>query len=399
MTDNLLLTFNAGSSTVKIGIFKVDGNRPERIGKAVVDFGTSPLTLHLKEGPEQFELPLKGKAGDDLADLMDEVFRELGTHFDLDAVTSAGHRIVHGGDVFDGPVELTTETIAKVRSLTELAPLHQPQALRMIRAVRHLRPALFQTGSFDTTFHTTQSDLVRRLAIPRAYHDQGIKRYGFHGLSYRYVAGALARTAPDIADGKVVIAHLGSGASLCAIEHGESRDSSMGFSTLDGIPMATRPGWLDPGVLLHFLGPLGKSLEEVEDMLYHKSGLLGVSGFSGDTRELIEDGGAQAREAIDLFTLRIAGEVGRLASTLGGLDALVFTAGIGENQPQIRKSVTEQLLWLGVELDATANEKSALTISTAASRIAVHVIPTDEEQMIAEECLSVLHAKDHPAAS
>ncbi|CDZ57141.1 acetate/propionate family kinase [Neorhizobium galegae] len=399
MTDNLLLTFNAGSSTVKIGIFKVDGNRPERIGKAVVDFGTSPLTLHLKEGPEQFELPLKGKAGDDLADLMDEVFRELGTHFDLDAVTSAGHRIVHGGDVFDGPVELTTETIAKVRSLTELAPLHQPQALRMIRAVRHLRPALFQTGSFDTTFHTTQSDLVRRLAIPRAYHDQGIKRYGFHGLSYRYVAGALARTAPDIADGKVVIAHLGSGASLCAIEHGESRDSSMGFSTLDGIPMATRPGWLDPGVLLHFLGPLGKSLEEVEDMLYHKSGLLGVSGFSGDTRELIEDGGAQAREAIDLFTLRIAGEVGRLASTLGGLDALVFTAGIGENQPQIRKGVTEQLLWLGVELDATANEKSALTISTAASRIAVHVIPTDEEQMIAEECLSVLHAKDHPAAS
>lgn len=399
MTDNLLLTFNAGSSTVKIGIFKVGGGTPERIGKAVVDFGTYPLTLHLKEGPEQFELPLKGEAGDDLAELMDEVFRELGTHFDLDAVTRAGHRIVHGGDVFDGPAELTTETIAKVRSLTDLAPLHQPQALRMIRAVRHLRPALFQTGSFDTTFHATQSDLVRRLAIPRAYHDAGIKRYGFHGLSYRYVAGALAAKAPDIAGGKVVIAHLGSGASLCAIENGISRDSSMGFSTLDGIPMATRPGWLDPGVLLHFLGPLGKSVEELEDMLYHKSGLLGVSGLSGDTRELIEDDGRQAREAIDLFTLRIAGEVGRLASTLGGLDALVFTAGIGENQPQIRKSVTEQLRWLGVELDETANEESALTISTAASRIAVHVIPTDEEQMIAEECLSVLHAKDHPAAS
>jgi acetate kinase len=399
MTDNLLLTFNAGSSTVKIGIFKVDRNRPERIGKAVVDFGTYPLTLHLKEGPEQFDLPLEGEAGDDLAELMDEVFRELGKHFDLDAVTSAGHRIVHGGDVFGGPVELTPETITKVQSLTELAPLHQPQALRMIRAIRHLRPALFQTGSFDTTFHATQSDLVRRLAIPRAYHDQGIKRYGFHGLSYRYVAGALARTVPDIADGKVVIAHLGSGASLCAIENGESRDSSMGFSTLDGIPMATRPGWLDPGVLLHFLGPLGKSVGELEDMLYHKSGLLGVSGFSGDTRELIEDGGRQAREAIDLFTLRIVGEVGRLASTLGGLDALVFTAGIGENQPQVRKSISEQLLWLGVELDATANEESALTISTAASRVAVHVIPTDEEQMIAEECLSVLHAKDHLAAS
>jgi len=398
MTDNLLLTFNAGSSTVKIGIFKVDGGRPERIGKAVVDFGTYPLMLHLKEGPQQFELPLTGEAGDDLAELMDEVFRELGTHFDLDTVTSAGHRIVHGGDVFDGPVEVTTETLAKVRSLTDLAPLHQPQALRMIRAVRHLRPHLFQTGSFDTTFHATQSDLVRRLAIPRAFHDEGIKRYGFHGLSYRYVAGALAAKAPDIADGKVVIAHLGSGASLCAIENGFSRDSSMGFSTLDGIPMATRPGWLDPGVLLHFLGPLGKSVEEVEDMLYHKSGLLGVSGVSGDIRELVSDGRDQAREAIDLFALRIAGEIGRLASTLGGLDALVFTAGIGENQPLVRERIAERLLWLGVELDAAANDRNALRISSDASRIAVHVIPTDEEQMIAEECLSVLQAKDRPAA-
>ncbi|WP_137134331.1 acetate/propionate family kinase [Rhizobium sp. FKY42] len=399
MTDNLLLTFNAGSSTVKIGIFKVDGDRPQRIGKAVVDLATSSLMLNLKEGPEQFERPLKGEAGNDLAGLMDEVFRELHPYFDLDAVNSAGHRIVHGGDVFNGPVELTTATLAKIHPLTKLAPLHQPHALRIIEAVRHLRPKLFQTGSFDTTFHATQSDLVRRLAIPRAYHDQGIKRYGFHGLSYRYVATELAKAAPDIAAGKVVIAHLGSGASLCAIENGMSRDSSMGFSTLDGIPMATRPGWLDPGVLLHLLGPLGKSVKEVEDMLYHKSGLLGVSGFSGDTRELIDNDGSQAREAINLFTLRIAGEVGRLAATLGGLDALVFTAGIGENQPKIRKSVTEQLSWLGVELDGSANEESALTISTAASRIAVHVIPTDEEKMIAEECISVSHSKFNPNAS
>jgi acetate kinase len=398
MTDKLLLTFNAGSSTVKIGIFRMDGDRPERIGKAVVDFASHPMTLQLKEGPAQFELSLEGASGDDLAELMDEVFRELGAHFDLDAVTSAGHRIVHGGDVFDGPVELTTETLAKVRSLTTLAPLHQPQALRMIEAVKHLRPDLFQTGSFDTTFHSTQSDLVRRLAIPRAYHDEGIKRYGFHGLSYRYVAGALPAKAPGIAAGKVIIAHLGSGASLCAMEDGLSRDSSMGFSTLDGIPMATRPGWLDPGVLLHLLGPLGKSVEEVEDMLYHKSGLLGVSGLSGDTRELLENDSEEAREAIDLFTLRIAGEVGRLASTLGGLDGLVFTAGIGENQPEIRKRIAERLLWLGVELDPAANENNAVTISTVASRVAVHVIATDEEQMIAEECLSVLRAKDQTAA-
>jgi acetate kinase len=398
MTDKLLLTFNAGSSTVKIGVFKLDGDRPERIGKAVVDFASHPVTLQLKEGPAQFEVSLEGASGEDLAELMDEVFRELGAHFDLDAVTSAGHRIVHGGDVFDGPVELTTETLAKVRSLTTLAPLHQPQALRMIEAVKHLRPDLFQTGSFDTTFHATQSDLVRRLAIPRAYHDEGIKRYGFHGLSYRYVAGALPAKAPGVADGKVIIAHLGSGASLCAIENGLSRDSSMGFSTLDGIPMATRPGWLDPGVLLHFLGPLGKSVEEVEDMLYHKAGLLGVSGLSGDTRELLENDSEEAREAIDLFTLRIAGEVGRLASTLGGLEGLVFTAGIGENQPEIRQRIADRLLWLGVELDAAANENNAVTISTVASRVAVHVIATDEEQMIVEESLSVFRAKDQPAA-
>lgn len=394
MTDKLLLTFNAGSSTVKIGIFRLDGRQAERIGKAVVDFGSQPPTLHLREGPEQFELPLKGEPGDDLAELISEVFRELGNHFDLDAVEAAGHRIVHGGDIFDGPVELEAETLESIRRLTELAPLHQPQALRLIRAVRHLRPSLFQTGSFDTTFHANQRDLVRRLAIPRAYHDRGIKRYGFHGLSYRYVSGALVAKAPDIADGKVVIAHLGSGASLCAIENGSSRDSSMGFSTLDGIPMATRPGWLDPGVLLHFLGPLGKTLKEVEEMLYHHCGLFGVSGFSGDIRELLKDHGKEAGEAIDLFSFRIAGEIGRLASTLGGLDGLVFTAGIGENQPVIRERIAERLLWLGVELDAAANGRNAIRISTPTSRVAVHVIPTDEEQMIADECLSVLKTND-----
>lgn len=390
MTHPLLLTFNAGSSTVKIGIFEIHDERPVRIGKAVVDFAAQPLRLHLKEGPSQFDLPLKGDAGDDLAELMDEVFTTLIDHFHLDAVAAVGHRVVHGGDVFSSAAELDATAIEKVRALTELAPLHQPQALRLIRAVRHLRPHLFQTASFDTTFHATQPDLVRRLAIPRAYHDRGIKRYGFHGLSYDYVSKELARQAPAIADGKVVMAHLGSGASLCAIENGESRDSSMGFSTLDGIPMATRPGWLDPGVVLHLLGPMGKSMEDVEDMLYHKSGLLGVSGLSGDTRELLEDNGSEAREAIDLFTLRIAGEVGRLASTLQGLDALVFTAGIGENQPVVREGVAERLRWLGVELDSAANRKNALKISSPASRVAVYVIPTDEEQMIAEECVSIL---------
>jgi acetate kinase len=277
--------------------------------------------------------------------------------------------------------------------LTALAPLHQPQALRLIRAVQHLRPTLAQTASFDTAFHSTQSDLVRRFALPRALHDQGIKRYGFHGLSYAFIAAELGRRVPKIAAGKVIVAHLGSGASLCALDGGESRDCSMGFSTLDGIPMATRCGALDPGVLLHLLGPKGRTLRNLEDMLYHRSGLLGVSGISADTRDLLKDERPEAREAIDLFTLRIAGEIGRMTATLGGLDGIVFTAGIGEHQPEIRAAICERLRWLGVALDGKANTTNEPIISTSASSVATFVIATDEEQTIANEALSVLAAE------
>ncbi|SFB09448.1 acetate kinase [Rhizobium sp. NFR07] len=398
MTDSLLVTFNAGSSTVKIGIFGVEDGEPKRIGKAVVDFSAHPLTLEIKEGPQETDIPLRAKSADDLSELMDEVLTALTEHFPLDRMTAAGHRIVHGGDRFDGAAALTKETISEIDALTELAPLHQPQALRMIRAMRQLRPKLFQTASFDTTFHLTQDETVRRLAIPRDLHDRGVKRYGFHGLSYNYVAGALKKQLPGIAERKVVIAHLGSGASLCGIEGGRSRDCSMGFSTLDGIPMSTRPGWLDPGVILHLIGPLGKSITEVEDMLYHKSGLLGVSGISGDTRDLLEDESSAAREALDLLTLRISGEIGRIVSMLGGLDALVFTAGVGEHQPKIRAMIAERLRWLGAAIDETSNEKNALTISSAASRIGLHVIPTDEEQVIAEDCLALLETKQQSPA-
>jgi acetate kinase len=390
---DLLITFNAGSSTVKIGIFAVRAGEPTRIGKAVVDFSAHPLTLEIKEGPQETDIPLKAKSADDLSELMDEVFSALAHHFPLERMSAAGHRIVHGGDQFDGAVALTAKTIGEIDALTELAPLHQPQALRMIRAVRQLRPKLFQTASFDTTFHLTQDETARRLAIPRDLHDRGVKRYGFHGLSYSYVAGALRKQLPEIAERKVIIAHLGSGASLCGIDEGHSRDCSMGFSTLDGIPMSTRPGWLDPGVILHLLGPLGKSVSEVEDMLYHKSGLLGVSGISGDTRDLLDDESETAKEALDLMALRIAGEIGRIASTLGGLDALIFTAGVGEHQPRIRAMISRRLEWLGAAIDETANEKNALTISSTASRIGLHAIPTDEEQVIAEDCLAVLKTK------
>ena len=271
-----------------------------------------------------------------------------------------------------------------------MAPLHQPQSLRLIRAIRHIRPAFRQTASFDTAFHRTQSDLVRRFALPRAFHDEGIKRYGFHGLSYKFIAAELARRVPALAKRKVVVAHLGSGASLCALDQGMSRDASMGFSTLDGVPMATRPGALDPGVVLHLLGQKHLGLSEVESLLYHRSGLLGVSGISADSRELLASVDHHAREALQLFALRIAGEIARLAATLGGLDAVVFTAGIGEHQPEIRRMVCERLAWLGVALDAQANAGNHTMISTSGSRIGALVIPTDEEHEIAEEALSIL---------
>ena len=390
---NLLLTFNTGSSSLKIGLFEWDAQGARRIGKGLVDFSRRPLTFHLTEGPAVFDLRLHAEGGEDLRDVIAEAFEVLGMHFDMAAVRAVGHRVVHGGDQFTGPVRLDEGNIGELDKLVALAPLHQPQALRVIRAVKHLRPTLVQTASFDTAFHATQSDLVRRFALPRALHDQGIKRYGFHGLSYAFIAGELRRRVPDVAARKVIVAHLGNGASLCALDGGESRDCSMGFSTLDGIPMATRCGALDPGVLLHLLGPKARTLRNLEDMLYHRSGLLGVSSISGDTRDLLKDERPEAREAIDLFSLRIAGEIGRMTATLGGLDGIVFTAGIGEHQPEIRAAICDRLRWLGVALDGEANTTSASIISTSASSVATFVIATDEEQIIANEALSVLASK------
>lgn len=387
-TSDLLMTFNAGSSTVKIGLFEIRDRHASRIGKGQVDFRSKPLAFHLTDGPMVFDTPLKSEVTNDLDDVVLEVLTLLAEHFDIDKVRAAGHRVVHGGDRFTGVAIIDDTSLEAIDSLRPLAPLHQPQALRFIRALRRARPHLVQTASFDTAFHATQSDLVRRLAIPRALHDQGIKRYGFHGVSYKFIASQLLGKLPQAS--KIICAHLGSGASLCALENGISRDCSMGFSTLDGIPMATRPGWLDPGVILHLLGERKQSFEDIEDMLYHKAGLLGVSGTSADTRDLLKTDSTEAREAIDLFTLRIAGEIGRMTSTLGGLDGIVFTAGIGEHQAEIRTAIAARLGWLGASIDETANAANAFIISKPESGISMHVIATDEEQVIADEALSVL---------
>ncbi|MGL3606945.1 acetate/propionate family kinase [Rhizobium sp. G187] len=391
MSQKLLLTFNAGSSTVKIGIFarKTDGAR--RIGKGVIDFRAEPLTFHLVEGPTVFDVPLEARTDDLLHDVLEEVFDWLGEHYDLEAVSAVGHRVVHGGDLFGEAVGIDSASLKGIESLVTLAPLHQPQNLRLIRAIAELKPGLPQTASFDTAFHRTQADVIRRFAIPRDWFDKGVKRYGFHGLSYAYIAGALKTLEPQRLGGRAIVAHLGSGASLCAMENGFSLDTSMGFSTIDGVPMATRSGAIDPGVLFHLMDAHGLTAKQVEEMIYRQSGLLGLSGgISADSRVLLETAAPAAREALDVFTFRIAGEVARLAASLGGLDTLVFTAGIGENQPAIRSAVVERLQFLGAVLDDAANGRNDPVISTPESRIVIRVIATDEEQVIADDCQALV---------
>lgn len=392
MPDELLLAFNCGSSTIKAGLFSCAGGKPKGIADGAIDFRKVPFRFKMKANDKNFDEPLDAKKPDDLPVIAKQAFEVLSKHFDMKKLKAAGHRVVHGGDTFKAPVLLDDKAIEGIANLAVLAPLHQGQALALICALRALRPDLSQTASFDTTFHCGQADVVRRFALPRAFFDRGIKRYGFHGLSYKYIASELKRRAPDIANKKVVVLHLGSGASLCGMENGMSRDTSMGFSALDGVPMATRCGALDPGVVLHLQGEEKLSAKEIENLLYNRSGLLGISGISADTRDLLQSKAPEAKEAVDIFCFRIAGEVARLAATLEGCDALVFTAGIGEHQWQVREAVCARLEWLGVKIDAAANKSNAEIISDAKSRVAVYVIPTDEQQVIAEEALEVLRS-------
>ncbi|ASR09914.1 acetate kinase (plasmid) [Rhizobium leguminosarum bv. viciae] len=384
--DKVAVTFNAGSSSLKVGVFRLKDGRALRLGGGIATLGDqSRFTFRFSDGDETVDLP-SGTAIDArlVSQVVDCIVRR-----GFDPVV-AGHRIVHGGQVFDGPVLLEPKVVLRMEDLTHLAPVHLPPALAIVRAVRSAYPDILQTASFDTAFHSAQSSLASRLAIPRELHDAGIRRYGFHGLSYKYVAGELKKHDPDLAAGRVICAHLGSGASLCGMVDGVSIDASMGFSPLDGIPMSTRPGSLDPGAVVHLLRNNFHDAERLEDFLYHRCGLLGVSGKSGDVRVLLEDFHPASREALDLFCFRIAGEIGRLAVSLGGVDAVVFTAGVGEHQPEIRNSVAHHLGWLGVSLSEPANKMNATVISARESEIAALVIPTDEEQVIADEAIEVI---------
>ncbi|MDO5504915.1 MAG: acetate/propionate family kinase [Pseudoxanthomonas suwonensis] len=397
MSDGgLLLACNAGSSTLKLGAYQRGVDGPRRLGRGLIDLRRRPLQLAWRSDAGEVALPLPWLDGEDMAALMDAALRALQQQLGGLPLEAVGHRVVHGGPHLHAPLWLDAEILGELHKLAPLAPLHQPPALRIIHALRQARPSLPQAALFDTAFHHGHDEHVTRMAIPRALHDAGVRRYGFHGLSCQCIADALRRDEPELLRGRVVVAHLGSGASLCAMHDGRSRDTSMGFSALDGIPMATRPGALDPGVPLYLIQQ-GMDAESLQRWLYHDCGLLGVSGISADMRELVASDAPEARQAIDLFCFRVAREVAALTNTLGGLDGLVFTAGIGEHQPEVRAHVCRHLAWLGVAVDASANAANQRRIDAGHSRVAVRVLPTDEEQVIAEALLALLRRGVGPA--
>ncbi len=306
------------------------------------------------------------------------------------AIAAVGHRVVHGGDTYSRAVRITPAVLAELRKLEELAPLHQPPALRAIETLLQLDASLPQIACFDTAFHQSQPDVARRFGLPRALHDAGVKRYGFHGLSYEAIADALPRYLGARADGKVVVAHLGNGASLCAMRARQSVATTMGFTPLDGLVMGTRCGTLDPGVVLHLLRDRTRTHEQVEQLLTEQSGLRGVSGISADMRVLLASDAAHARDAVDLFVYRITREIGSMAAALGGIDALVFTGGVGENAAIIRERVCRGVAWLGVHIDADANVSHAARVTTQHSPVSAWVIAAREDEVIARHTSAAL---------
>src|SRR3954452_24539680 len=388
---NTVLVLNSGSSSIKFGLFEISAAELTPICKGLLDeHETKPrLVVKSPAGEDLFQQGRESSDADSdhlFADMLGFIEDRFGDH----RLRAVGHRVVHGGPDYSAPVELTDDVTAKLEALTPLAPLHQPRCLAPVRAIRAIRPDLTQIACFDTAFHHSMAPPASRFAIPKRYEERGVRRYGFHGLSFEYVSGRLAAIAPELAAKRTVIAHLGNGASLCALRDGRSVDTTMGLTPLDGLVMGTRCGTIDPGVLLYLQQHEKLSVEEVQHLLYHESGLLGISGISADMRTLLASGAAAAREAVELFTFRAAQQVAVMATTLGGLDCLVFTGGIGEHAKEIRAAIGERLAWLGVHIDSAANEEARERISDSDSAVDVFVIPTNEELTIARHCAPVL---------
>ena len=394
MSDTILVV-NAGSSSVKFQLFSVgERDRLQRLLKGQIE----GIAVH----PRLFAKGVKGETlidrtwpGADvpdvpaaLAKVVEFLRAEIGS-----LPIAVGHRVVHGGPDYSEPILIDDAVIDRLQAFAPLAPLHQPNNLGPIRTLRQRQPQLPQVACFDTAFHRGHPEIADRYALPEQFYQEGVRRYGFHGLSYEYIASRLPELAPDIAKGRVVVAHLGSGASMCAIHAGKSVESTMGFTALDGLPMGTRPGQLDAGIVLYLLTEKNMSAGDIEHLFYQDSGLTGLSGTSNDVRDLLASSDRRAKFALDYFVYRISLFTGLLAAAMCGIDGLVFTAGVGENAPAIREAVARRLSWLGLELGPEANAKGAGRISAPGSRIACYVIPTDEELMIARHTLRVLRTR------
>jgi acetate kinase len=390
-----ILVVNAGSSSVKFQVFAVEP--PDKLARRIKGqadgIGARPRLR--ATGADGTGIVDREYGAGDIPDVPAALHVAAAWLRDEQDVrpTAIGHRVVHGGPDYDRPVLVDAEVLSRLERYTPLAPLHQPHNLAPIRSMLAHFPHLPQVACFDTAFHRGHAAIVDHYAIPERFYAEGVQRYGFHGLSYEYIAGRLPHVAPDLASGRVIVAHLGSGASMCALAGGRSVDSTMGFTALDGLPMGTRPGQIDPGVLLYLMEQKGMNAAAITDLCYHECGLKGLSGISNDVRELEASADPRADFAIDYFCYRVGLYAGMLAAALGGLEAFVFTAGIGENSPTVRARITARLAWLGAVLDPAANAAQAALVSGRESRIALYVIPTDEELMIARHTLVLLSGR------
>ena len=386
------LILNAGSSSLKFSVFSKDdaGDWGVAARGLIEGIGTAP-TFSARDGAgERLTTPPIDPGIVSAGEALEHLAAWLRAHFGPGGVVGVGHRVVHGGSCYAGPVLVTPEVVDYLRSLETLAPLHQPYNLAAIDAVFSRLPGVPQVACFDTAFHSGQPAVAQLVPLPQEICGDSVRRYGFHGLSYEYIASVLPSVAPEIAAGRVIVAHLGSGASLCALRGGKSIDSSLGFTALDGLCMGTRPGALDPGVVLYLFQNLELTARDVEKILYRKSGLLGISGLSNDMRALLDSDAPRAALALDYFVYRAAREIGGLAAVLEGVDGFVFTAGIGENSAEIRRRICATSAWLGIELDTAANNAGGPRITRHGSRVSAWVIPTNEELMIARHLATAL---------
>jgi acetate kinase len=391
-----LLVINAGSSSLKFNLYVVGaGDALFLTAKGQLDgLGTRPrLRVRDDRGAVLVDSRFTAAEVPDLAEATRRVGEWLRERYAAARLVAVGHRVAHGGPVYAAPVSVDEGVLQTLEQFVALAPLHQPHHLRPMRTLAERFPGLLQVACFDTAFHRGHADVADRYALPEDLYEAGIRRYGFHGLSYEHVAGRLRAVAPEIADGAVVVCHLGSGASMCAMRNGRSVDSTMGFTALDGLPMGTRCGQLDPGVVLYLLTEKKYSAKDVEHLLYQEAGLRGLSGISNDVRDLLASDDPRARLALDYFVYRVTRELGSLAAALDGVDGVVFTAGIGENSPEIRSRVCARASWLGLRLDEAANHAGGPRISAPGSRVSAWVVPTDEERVIARHTVEIWRAR------